>query len=227
MGSKKCSAYNGHFESVCDHPRFLFNDRGDCAAAKLRSGHVHSANDWDELLVPEVEPGTHRVNAWPSGPTRPLRSPRSTRSWRHAVSSTRSGCRRTRAWNSKAAACLVTDREVLLTFFAFPAEHWIHLRTTNLIESPYATVRLRQRVTKRVGFRTKGLLMAYKLLDMAQRRWRRLNAAHLLPFVRAGVVFIDGVQKERNTEETTPTIDSDRALKPLRTRLVPGISSSP
>ena len=101
----------------------------------------------------------------------------------------------------KAAACLATDREALLTFFAFPADHWIHLRTTNVIESPFATVRLRQRVTKGAGSRTKGLLMAYKLLDMAQRRWRRLNAAHLLPLVRAGVVFIDGVQQEPNTED--------------------------
>ena len=100
----------------------------------------------------------------------------------------------------KAAACLAADRESLLTFFAFPAEHWIHLRTTNVIESPFATVRLRQRVTKGAGSRTKGLLMAYKLLDMAQHRWRRLNGAHLLPLVRAGVVFVDGVQKERNTE---------------------------
>ena len=100
----------------------------------------------------------------------------------------------------KAAACLAADRESLLIFFAFPAEHWIHLRTTNVIESPFATVRLRQRVTKGAGSRTKGLLMAYKLLDMAQHRWRRLNGAHLLPLVRAGVVFVDGVQKERNTE---------------------------
>ena len=61
--------------------------------------------------------------------------------------------------------CLAPDREALLTFFAFPAEHWIHLRTTNVIESPFATVRLRQRVTKGAGSRTKGLLMAYKLLD--------------------------------------------------------------
>ena len=101
----------------------------------------------------------------------------------------------------KAAACLATDREALLTFFAFPAEHWIHLRTTNVIESPFATVRLRHRVTKGAGSRTKGLLMAYKWLAMAQRRWRRLNTAHLLPLVRAGVVFIDGVQQEPNTEE--------------------------
>ena len=68
----------------------------------------------------------------------------------------------------KATACLVEDQEALLTFFSYPAEHWTHLRTTNLIESPFATVRLRQRVTKGAGSRTKGLLMAFKLLEMAQ-----------------------------------------------------------
>ena len=67
----------------------------------------------------------------------------------------------------KATACLVEDQEALLTFFSYPAEHWTHLRTTNLIESPFATVRLRQRVTKGAGSRTKGLLMAFKLLEMA------------------------------------------------------------
>lgn len=102
----------------------------------------------------------------------------------------------------KATACLVDDREALLAFFDFPAEHWRHLRTSNLIESPFATVRLRQRVTKGAGSRTKGLLMAYKLLDMAQRRWRRLNGAHLLPLVRAGVSFVDGVPEERRQMET-------------------------
>jgi putative transposase len=79
----------------------------------------------------------------------------------------------------------------------FPAEQWQHLRTTNVIESPFATVRLRQRVTKGAGSRLKALVMAHKLLNMAQQRWRRLNAAHLLPLVRAGVMFVDGVQQER------------------------------
>ena len=100
----------------------------------------------------------------------------------------------------KAAACLDADRNRLLTHFALPAEHWQRVRTSNVIESPFATVRLRQRVTKGAGSRTKGLLMAYKLLEMAQQRWRRLNGAHLLPLVRAGVTFIDGVQQERNNE---------------------------
>ena len=101
----------------------------------------------------------------------------------------------------KAATCLDTDRERLLTHFAFPAEHWTHLRTSNVIESPFATVRLRQRVTKGACSRTKGLLMAYKLLEMAHQRWRRLNSAYLLPLVRAGVTFIDGVPQERSNEE--------------------------
>ena len=90
-----------------------------------------------------------------------------------------------------------SDAETAIgAFVVFPAEHWRHLRTSNLIESPFATVRLRQRVTKGAGPRTNGLLMANKLLDMAQRRWRRLNGAHLLPLVRAGVPFGDGVPEE-------------------------------
>lgn len=97
----------------------------------------------------------------------------------------------------KAVASLRQDEEKLLTFFDLPAEHWQHLRTTNVIESPFATVRLRQRVTKGAGSRLKALTMAYKLLDMAQQRWRRLNAPQLLPLVRAGVSFVDGVQQER------------------------------
>ena len=66
----------------------------------------------------------------------------------------------------------------------------------DVIESPFATVRLRQRVTKGAGSRMKGPLMAFKLLEMAQARWRRLDGAHLLPLVRAGIVFVDGVQQE-------------------------------
>jgi transposase-like protein len=102
----------------------------------------------------------------------------------------------------KAVASLARDREQLLTYFDFPAEHWIHLRTTNPVESPFSTVRLRQRVTKGAGSRTKGLLMAYKLLEMAEQRWRKLNAAHLLPLVRAAVKFVDGVQQERPDRTT-------------------------
>ena len=95
---------------------------------------------------------------------------------------------------SKAVESLTANWERLVTFFEFPAEHWKHLRTTNVIESPFATVRLRERATRGAGSRTKGLLMAFKLLEMAQLRWRHLDGAHLLPLVRAGVRFVDGVQ---------------------------------
>ena len=97
----------------------------------------------------------------------------------------------------KAVASLTRDGDKLLTFYDFPAEHWVHLRTTNPVESPFSTVRLRQRVTKGAGSRTKGLVMAFKLLEMSQKRWRRLNASHLVALVRAGVKFVDGAQQER------------------------------
>jgi putative transposase len=100
----------------------------------------------------------------------------------------------------KAVDCL-KDREALLAFFEFPAEHWKHLRTSNPIESSFATVRLRQRVTKGAGSRAKALTMAFKLLMLAQERWRKLNGLHLLPLVRAGIPFADGVQIERRDEK--------------------------
>jgi transposase-like protein len=102
----------------------------------------------------------------------------------------------------KAVVSLERDREKLLTYFDCPAEHWIHLRTTNPVESPFSTVRLRQRVTKGAGSRTKGLMMAFKLLEMAEQRWRKLNAAHLLPLVRANMKFVDGIQQERPDRRT-------------------------
>jgi putative transposase len=101
----------------------------------------------------------------------------------------------------KAVASLTRDQEKLLTFCDFPAEHWIHLRTTNPVESPFSTVRLRQRVTKGAGSRTTGLVMAYKLLVMAEARWRKLNAPHLLPLVQAKVKFADGIQPRKNEEQ--------------------------
>ena len=99
----------------------------------------------------------------------------------------------------KAAAKITDDLDELLAFYDYPAEHWIHLRTTNPIESTFATVKLRQRVTKGAGSRTAGLTMAFKLLTMAEQRWRRLNAPHLVAQVRAGVRFRDGLRVERDT----------------------------
>jgi putative transposase len=111
---------------------------------------------------------------------------------------------------SKAVASLTANWERLVTFFAFPAEHWKHLRTTNVIESPFATVRLRERATRGAGSRTKGLLMAFKLLDMVQLRWRHLDGAQLLPLVRAGVKFADGVQVDPTKPVTQSTDNQPR-----------------
>jgi len=103
----------------------------------------------------------------------------------------------------KAVASLRRDETELLAFFDFPAEHWLHLRTGNVIESPFATVRLRQRVTKGAGSRQKGLLMAYQLLAMAERRWRRINAPHRVPLARVGVRFIEGLEMARDPRRQT------------------------
>jgi putative transposase len=99
----------------------------------------------------------------------------------------------------KAVASLRHDQAQLVTFYDFPAEHRRHLRTTNIIESPFATVRLRQGVTKGAGSRTRALMMAFKLLEMAEERWRKVNGSELLPLVRAGVRFVDGVQEKPKT----------------------------
>ena len=101
----------------------------------------------------------------------------------------------------KAVASLQRDEQTLLTFFNFPAEHWKHLRTSNVVESPFATVRLRQRITKGPGSRSKGVAMAFKLLEMAQQRWRRINGAELLPLVREGATFVNGTRVERDINQ--------------------------
>ena len=97
-----------------------------------------------------------------------------------------------------AVACLTKDRDVLLTFYDFPAEHWRHLRTTNPIESTFATVRLRHRRTKGNGSRGACLAMVFKLCESAAKHWRLLNGATLLPDVIAGVKFVNGEKAERN-----------------------------
>jgi transposase-like protein len=96
----------------------------------------------------------------------------------------------------KATECLAKDRTVLLSFYDFPAEHWIHLRTTNPIESTFATVRLRHRRTKGNGSRVACLTMVFKLMQSASKKWRLLNGSQLLPEVIAGVQFIDGIKPQ-------------------------------
>ena len=95
----------------------------------------------------------------------------------------------------KAVECLEKDREALLRFYDFPAEHWVHLRTTNPIESTFATVRLRTRRTKGCGSRTACLTMVFKLAQCAERHWRRLNAKELIVEVIRGITFVNGIKE--------------------------------
>ncbi|WP_031487744.1 IS256 family transposase [Streptomyces bicolor] len=97
----------------------------------------------------------------------------------------------------KAVKKIVDDEDELLAFYDFPAEHWIHLRTTNPIESTFATVRLRTKVTKGAGSRAAALAMVFKLVESAQARWRAVNAPHLVALVRAGARFERGQLVER------------------------------
>jgi transposase-like protein len=104
----------------------------------------------------------------------------------------------------KAVAKITEDLDQLLAFYDCPAEHWVHLRTTNPIESTFATVRHRTKVTKGPGSRAAGLAMAFKLIESAQARWRAVNAPHLVALVRAGATFINGKLVERPGEHSSP-----------------------
>ena len=101
----------------------------------------------------------------------------------------------------KAAKRISDDLDQLLRFYDFPAEHWVHLKTTNAIESTFATVRLRTRVTKGPGSRAAGLAMAFKLLEAAQDRWRSVNGPKLVALVRAGAKFRKGVLVESSLQK--------------------------
>ncbi len=96
----------------------------------------------------------------------------------------------------QACECMKKDRDVLLTFYDFPAEHWSHLRTTNPIESTFATIRLRHRKTKGSGTRRASLAMKFKLAQSASKKWRRLNCHEKIAFVIEGRSFKDGIMQD-------------------------------
>jgi transposase-like protein len=104
----------------------------------------------------------------------------------------------------KAVAKITDDLDQLLAFYDYPADHWVHLRTTNPIESTFATVRHRSKITKGPGSRAAGLAMAFKLIESAQDHWRAVNAPHLVALVRAGATFINGKTVERPGEDAQP-----------------------
>jgi putative transposase len=102
-----------------------------------------------------------------------------------------------KSWEAKypkATECLSKDREALLAFYDFPAEHWMHIRTTNPIESTFATVRLRTNKTKGCGTRSACETMVFKLMESASKGWRKLNGALLLPEILQGMKFVDGIK---------------------------------
>ncbi len=105
----------------------------------------------------------------------------------------------------KAVAKITDDLDELLAFYDYPAEHWIHLRTTNPIESTFASVRHRTKVTRGPGSRATGLAMAFKLIESAQTRWRAVNGAHLVALVRAGATFVNGKLVERPEDQPAKT----------------------
>ncbi len=103
----------------------------------------------------------------------------------------------------KATDCLVKDKAEMLAFYDYPAEHWIHIRTTNPIESMFATVRLRTNKTKNCGNRKTTLMMAYKLMRSAETKWRRQRGFALLADVVKDVRFIDGVKEIEAHQQAT------------------------
>ena len=105
----------------------------------------------------------------------------------------------------KAAACLAKDRAPLLAFYDFPAEHWVHLRTTHPIESTFATVRHRTIRAKGCLSNKTALAMVFKLMEGAQKTWRRLNGPQQLPKIIEGVKFTDGLEVVANDDRQTKT----------------------
>ena len=110
----------------------------------------------------------------------------------------------------KAVAKITDDLDELLAFYDYPAEHWVHLRTTNPIESTFATVRHRTKITRGPGSKAAGLAMAFKLIMAAQDRWRAVNAPHLVALVRAGATFVNGrlVERPEDQQAATPSVDA-------------------
>jgi len=111
---------------------------------------------------------------------------------------------------AKATAKITDDLDELLAFYDYPAEHWVHLRTTNPIESTFATVRHRTKITRGPGSKAAGMAMAYKLIMAAQDRWRAVNAPHLVALVRAGATFVNGklVEREEDQQAVTPSVET-------------------
>src|SRR6266849_1386187 len=169
----------------------------------LAAGQRESEQSWRALLLdcqsrglvldPKVAVGDGGLGFWKALPqvwptTRPQRC------WVHKTANVLD--KLPKSQQPKATECLAKDRVELLTFYDFPAEHWMHLRTTNPIESVFATVRLRTYKTQGHGSALACETMVFKLMESAAKHWRLLNGSQLLPEVIAGVTFIDGEKED-------------------------------
>lgn len=115
-----------------------------------------------------------------------------------------------RKTDPKAMAMLVRDWDRLVTFYAFSKEHWIHLRTTNIVESPFASVRLRTAASRRYKRVESAQAIIWKMLTVAEKTWRKLNAPELLPLVAAGVPFKDGRMRRSGSVNRDRNYQSER-----------------
>jgi putative transposase len=174
------------------------------AAARFAAGHSRvaglPARGGDVPHKVASRPGRPAEVGAPHGPT-DLAEIRDAEDRDHAVRAAHVLAHEFGAKWPKAVAKIVDDLDALLAFFDFPAEHWIHLKSTNPIESAFSTVRLRTRVAKGAGSRAAGLAMAFKLIESAQQRWRAVNGPHLVALVRADAIFEQGMLIERPNQQ--------------------------
>jgi len=208
-GKELIAIADGYRESAQSWRELLLDvkNRGLSQAAKLATGDG-ALGFWAALR--EIYPATQEQRCWVHKTANILnKMPKSiqpkAKSMLHDIwmAETRKQARRAfdlftmtfKAKCPKAVECLAKDRDVLLTFYDFPAEHWVHLRTTNPIESTFATVRLRTRRTKGCGSRTACLTMVFKLARCAEKHWRRLNGRELAAEVIEGIKFVDGIKE--------------------------------
>ena len=156
-------------------------------AARHQRCWVHKARNVTNCLPKSAQPGA----------TKALQEIYHAEDRTHAERAVEAFARTYGAKWPKAVAKITEDRDELLAFYDFPAEHWVHLRTTNPIESTFSTVKLRTKVTRGAGSPAAALSMVFKLVESAQTRWRAITGAHLVPLVRAGAKFENGVLVER------------------------------
>ncbi|MFC7264651.1 IS256 family transposase [Streptomyces lutosisoli] len=156
-------------------------------AARHQRCWVHKARNVTNCLPKSAQPGA----------TKAMQEIYNAEDRAHAKKAIEAFARTYGAKWPKAVAKITADAEELLALYDFPAEHWIHLRTTNPIESTFSTVKLRTKVTRGAGSPAAALAMVFKLVESAQARWRAITGAHLVPLVRAGARFKNGVLVER------------------------------